>query len=319
MTAVTAVDEFAPLPFLVDAQLAIEKRRVATQVRRSHLQLNGRKDPDTDWLLKELNDLEERIDERVADMITNHPAYPWFNRVKGIGKENIGKVVGQIDITKAPMISSLWKFAGMHVVQVEVPPEEQFAEIQKSADALQAKLEQLRKKYAKHPEEEAKDVTVLTSVSIGGLMEELSGRLNGLEPVVRGYAPRRQSGQKLEYNSQLRVMCFRLATSLLRAQGCFAEYYDREKTKLVARYENQGILIVPTLELPKSNGKVLEVTDTIASNHVHMQAQRKMIKLFLGCLWLVWREAEGLPTRPPYAIEQLGHSHLISPWEMTDR
>jgi len=65
MTAVTAVDEFAPLPFLVDAQLAIEKRRVATQVRHSHLKLNGREDPDTDWLLQELNGLEERIDERV--------------------------------------------------------------------------------------------------------------------------------------------------------------------------------------------------------------------------------------------------------------
>jgi len=252
-------------------------------------------------------------------MIANHPAYPWFSRVKGIGKENIGKVVGQVNIRKAPTISSLWKFAGMDVVQVEVSPEEQFTEIQKSADALQVRLAQLRKKYARHPEKEAKDVTVLTSSAIGGLTESLLGQLDTLEPVVRGYAPRRVPGQKLKHNSQLRVMCFRLATSLLRAQGCFAGYYDKEKAKLVARYEKQGILIVPTLELPKVNGKVVEVAGTIASGHVHMQAQRKMIKLFLGCLWLVWREAEGLPTRPPYAIEQLGHTHLISPWEMTDR
>lgn len=314
-----AVVEPRPLATLVDAQLAVEKRRVATQVRQKHLALDERQDPDTDWLLGELEGLEERITARVANIITGHPAYPWFSRVKGVGKENIAKVVGQIDVAKAPTISSLWKFAGMHVVQVEVSPEQQFEEIQKSADALQAKLEQLREKYAKRPEKEGEDVTALTSSAIGDLTESLSGQLNNLEPVVRGYAPRRHSGQKLEYNSQLRVMCFRLATSLLRAQGCFAEYYDGEKAKLVTRYGNQGILIVPTLELPKVNGKVVEVAGTIASNHVHMQAQRKMIKLFLGCLWLVWREAEGLPTRPPYAIEQLGHTHLISPWAMTDR
>ena len=314
-----AVVEPRPLATLVDTQLAVEKRRVATQVRRSHLARDDRHDPDTNWLLGELEGLEERITDRVADIITGHPAYPWFSRVKGIGNENIAKVVGQIDIMRAPMISSLWKFAGMHVVQVEVSREEQFEEIQRSADALQVKLEQLRKKYAKHPEKEEKDIAVLTSSAIGGLTESLSRQLDNLEPVVRGYAPRRQSGQKLEYNSQLRVMCFRLAVSLLRAQGCFAEYYGREKAKLATRYENQGILIVPTLELPKVNGKVVEVAGTIASGHVHMQAQRKMIKLFLGCLWLVWREAEGLPTRPPYAIEQLGHTHLISPWEMTDR
>ncbi len=44
-----------------------------------------------------------------------------------------------------------------------------------------------------------------------------------------------------------------------------------------------------------------------------------MVKLFLACLWLVWREAEGLPSRSPYAIEKKGHSTVISPWEMIDR
>ena len=53
--------------------------------------------------------------------------------------------------------------------------------------------------------------------------------------------------------------------------------------------------------------------------HLDAMAVRKMIKLFLACLWLVWREAEGLPTRSPYAIEKKGHSTMISPWEMVDK
>lgn len=53
--------------------------------------------------------------------------------------------------------------------------------------------------------------------------------------------------------------------------------------------------------------------------HLDAMALRKMTKLFLSCLWLVWREAEGLPTRDPYPIERKGHTSLISPWEMVDR
>jgi hypothetical protein len=48
-------------------------------------------------------------------------------------------------------------------------------------------------------------------------------------------------------------------------------------------------------------------------------ALRKMVKLFLACLWLEWRKAEGLPLTKPYAIEQLGHDSFISPEEMCDR
>ena len=57
----------------------------------------------------------------------------------------------------------------------------------------------------------------------------------------------------------------------------------------------------------------------IAEGHVHNQAMRKMVKLFLACLWLTWREAEGLPVAKPYAIDQLGHDSYIAPWDMVDR
>lgn len=60
-----------------------------------------------------LAELEEHINDRIAYFIENHPAYPWFSLVKGVGKENIAKVIGLIDINKAPTISSLWMFAGL--------------------------------------------------------------------------------------------------------------------------------------------------------------------------------------------------------------
>lgn len=241
------------LPSLVDAALTIEKLRVAAEVRQSHLIRQGKQDPETEELHRRIKDLEDFVDSRVAHLIQGHPAYPWFSKVKGIGEENIGKVVGLIDIERAEHVSSLWKFAGFSVED--------------------------------------------------------------------GIAPqRRKGGGKLEYNSQLRSMCWRLGSSLLRVKGKFYKYYLKEKDKYYQRYENKGVSIVPATSLPKNKeGKRYEDNNMISEGHVHNQALRKTIKLFLACLWLVWREEESLPLTNPYAIDVLGHNSLIEPWEMTDR
>lgn len=265
------------LPHLVDASLAIEKPRVASEVRLAHLKLQNKEDPETEELLRRQKSLEEYVDGRVAQLVKEHPAYPWFSLVKGVGRENIGKVVGPIDIGKAHTISALWKFSG-------------FA-----------------------PDKEGK------------AMRRVKG------------------GGKLEYNSQLRSMCWRLATSLKRARGKFYHYYLKEKDKYIERFLNQGYKILPTpqgkwacsncgmswarkrditpcCDNPTIEKKLREEPPgVIWLGHLDAMAVRKMIKLFLGCLWLVWREAEGLPVTEPYAIDRLGHTKLISPWEMVDK
>lgn len=241
------------LTAMVDAVLVIEKLRVASEVRQSHLALQNRQDPETDELHRRLQDLEDYVDGRVAYLIKTHPAYGWFSKVKGIGKENIGKVVALIDIVKAPTPSSLWQFAG----------------------------------YA--PDKEGK------------AMRRVKG------------------GGKLSYNSQLRSMCWRVGSSLLRARGKFYGYYLKEKDKYQQRYDNEGVKIIPATRLPKKAGKKYEPAGVISEGHLHNQAMRKMIKLFLASLWVTWREAEGLPITKPYAIDQLGHNSYIDPWEMVDR
>ncbi|GAJ05750.1 unnamed protein product, partial [marine sediment metagenome] len=58
---------------MVDAALAVEKLRVASEVRQSHLARQGNQDPETDELHRRLKDLEEFVDGRVADLIQTHP------------------------------------------------------------------------------------------------------------------------------------------------------------------------------------------------------------------------------------------------------
>lgn len=263
------------LSALVDASIAIEKLRVAAQVRQSHLRKRNKADPETEDLCLKLAELEDYVNGRIAELIETHAAYPWFSLVKGVGKENIAKVIGLIDITKAPTISSLWMFAGL-------APED-------------------------------------------------------------GRAMKREKGKKLRYNSQLRSMVWRLANSLRIAKGNFYDYYIREKENYTERFTGQGYRILPTpsgvwacLNCGASWAKKRDITPCCADpeigrktreeppgviwlGHLDAMALRKMAKLFLACLWLVWREAENLPTRDPYAIARQGHTSLISPFEMVDR
>ncbi len=254
------------LSALTDTTLRIEKARVALQVRLSHLKLKGKQDALTEEALGKVDDLEKWIDKRIATLIQTHPAYPWFSKVKGVGGENIAKVLcsvrvkpergfdqdgNEIDLPFADSISALWKFAG----------------------------------YAP----------------------------------VDGHAMKRTSGEKLAYNSQLRSMCWRLGSSLLKANSNFKAYYDAQKQRYIERYTMAGVKVIPAAQLPKVGGKKQETEGLISEGHVHNQALRKMVKLFLACLWLEWRKMEGLSVREPYAIGIQGHTTMIDPWKMTDR
>jgi hypothetical protein len=263
------------LSALVDASIAIEKIRVSAQVRQSHLRRRNKAAPETEDLFRRLTELEDYVNDRIAHLIENHPAYHWFSLVKGVGRENIAKVIGLIDINRAPTISSLWMFAG-------------FA-----------------------PDD--------------------------------GKAMKKVKGQKLQYNSQLRSMAWRLANSLRIAKGKFYDYYIREKVNYTERFIGQGYKVLPTpggrwgcLNCGANWAKKRDITPCCTNpeiekrtreepsgvlwlGHLDAMALRKMTKLFLACLWLVWREAENLPTRVPYPIGRQGHTSLISPWEMIDR
>lgn len=298
--------EADPMVAFVDAGLTIEKLRVQCIVRRSHLAKRGRVDKHTDELVAKLIALEEYVDDTVAALVKQHPAYPWFSRIKGCGRENVAKVVGNIDVTKAATASSVVKWCG--------------------------------------------------------------------------YAPghdKRVKGQKLEYNAQLRSLCWRLGAAIKKAgirkkcyscgalvatqsQKCrvcqadisecpivatsrFCEYYFDEKAKYAMRFATQGYQILPTptggwrcanceaswarkadiemccpnIQIEKAVKK--EPPGVIWLGHLDAMAMRKMIKRFLVLLWAYWREAEGLPARVPYPQEYLGHDHMMKPEDMCDR
>lgn len=133
-----------------------------------------------------------------------------------------------------------------------------------------------------------------------------------------GFAPgqKRVKGQKIDYDAVGKTWCWRLGDCLLKANGKFKAVYDKRKEYEVARVLARGGKVKP------AKSKMGE--SDMSLGHVHARAMRHMIKVYLACMYKVWREGLGLPVQPPYIIgraDASGHVHTTEymPEEFADK
>jgi len=107
--------------------------------------------------------------------------------------------------------------------------------------------------------------------------------------VIDGKAERPVKGEKLHYNKRLKTTLYLIGDSFIKHRSPFRRIYDNAKRYYKANRPDW------------------------TAGHIHNAARRKMIKTFLACLWIVWREEVGLSTRPLYVEEKLGHTSIYRP------
>lgn len=129
-----------------------------------------------------------------------------------------------------------------------------------------------------------------TNRTCKGTLAQVAGPDDG----VRVAQPRAARGQKASYDAYAKKIMYLVGTGFLKARGSYEAVYRRERERLAR--ERPGW----------------------ADGRMHLAALRKAEKLFLSHLWLVWREALGLPITAPYAQAELGHDGYVGPWEMVE-
>ncbi len=220
-------------PLIDTRDRAIQKSRIAFGNRLAALENEQDKaDHDTFFLYEKwhqrFTDLEKELNEDIVSVAEDVPIVQQLCNIRGISYTLAAKLVSFIDISRAPTVSALWRYAG----------------------------------YA----------------------------------VFDGMRERKEKGKKLHYNTRLKCACYLVATSFLRTSGSpyralydkARDYYDKERPEWT-------------------------------KGHKHLASMRKMTKVFLAHLWIVWRTMEDLPTGQAYIIGRNGHSHTIEPmgfgWE----
>jgi len=128
--------------------------------------------------------------------------------------------------------------------------------------------------------------------------------------VIDGKAERNQKGVKSPFNRKLKGVCWNIADQFIKQQTpVYIDIYYAEKERLRR--------IHPDTLCCQCSCKWSDCTERKShkrqfnDGHIDNRARRKIIKIFLQHLWVVWREAEGLEVSAPYVQDVLGHTHIV--------
>lgn len=120
--------------------------------------------------------------------------------------------------------------------------------------------------------------------------------------VIDGRAQRRKKGERANWSSNLKVLCWKIGESFNKVGKAYRKELDAYKEALRAAH--------PEPVKVKEGGR----TKTLYTDgHIHNAGKRCTVKLFLSHLWEVWRTEEGLAVRPAYILEH-GHTDRKDPW-----
>lgn len=213
---------------------------------------------------------EAIVMNQAKPLIQDHPIWlEWLSRVRGIGPVLAGGIIARIPIERSPHVSQLWKYAGFGVT-----------------------IDKWVCPVCKHVIEHAK------GMGTQGAQVFCPDCKNVTQP--QGHADRPAKGEKLGYNPKLKVLIWKVVQSFIKQ--------DPKKSKYRQLYEH---FRAEYEERPCTKTHYNEKKEVIPcfDAHKHAKAGRKVGKIFLAHLYLVWRKIMGLPVSDPWVFWAKGGAH----------
>lgn len=311
---------------------ALDKLMAPMLARQDRLKKQNKNDYILNSVIDTLQSSKNDLMDNLEKIIKQHPAYPWFSKIKGVNAEGISKVLSPIRVKIEYMCNSC-------------------GNIQDNGDEClichSNKMRQLD--YAD---------------TISSLW-----RYAGLAIFPDGTIQKWRKGEKLDYNPELKTACWHVATSILKsglrkkcltcgellssskvdshkcsnaefvtvATSRYAQYYLNVKEEEYKKVVNKGIKVIQSSDVkscnscgaeitpkyvkycPSCNSKLFNDDSVIYEGRIHNRALRKMLRLFLAHLWIVWREKLGLEVTKPRSVDRVDPPEYLDPWLMIDR
>lgn len=242
---------------------------------------------------------EDTIKKELENVLQRFPIYTEFlSKIKGLGPVAAGWIVGEYDIHEASTVSKMWQYTGLNPGLV----------IGKKRKEMKNGRFSL----------ELTDTLVKADRQTPGFVSPFNKRLRTAMVGVMATDiiktnVRYRNADDDEYaqvpNAYRRIKKNKDGTEqkqvLLELSGYAKMYVDYK-----ARLESSDKMTTET----KKGGTVVEIPWKEATDgHRDMAAKRYMVKMFLKDLYVAWRTLEGLPVRPTYQEEYLGHVHSSPP------
>lgn len=101
--------------FLIERYYQTQEHRIAMGNQIFQLEEAGEPHEKLQEFFDQFHKIEKGIAKYLASALKDHPMWPWFQEVKGIGPILASALIANIDIAKAEHVSSLWKYCGLAV------------------------------------------------------------------------------------------------------------------------------------------------------------------------------------------------------------
>lgn len=155
---------------------------------------------------------EQTLRRGMEAALAHHPAWPWLSSVKGVGVTLAAKLLGRLDIHRAPAPSSFWAYCGLATVPA----------VEYHCDTCGLKMSF------------APGARVTGRHKAGGRSRDCTGTLKrslGPDDGVR-MAQSLTRGERAPYDATAKKICYLIGVSLVRAGGPYARGYRAERARL---------------------------------------------------------------------------------------
>lgn len=308
--------------FLVDAYYQMQENRIRTKHQVSTLAEPKKVDDEEDaevkvpephdvlaWLFGQEETLEKQIRGALDIYGLSDPTGVWARSVKGIGPVIAAGLLANIDITRAPTVGHIWRFAGLD-------PTSLWHGTARATSMVDGVIKELGIKPSEITDQAIERIASLINVSGIRLFDRLEDKSHTRANVIAAVAKR-------PWNASLKRLCFLIGESFVkvsnRPDDVYGKLYKSRKEWETERNSRQLYADQAKHSLETKNfGRDTEAYKWYSQGmlppaRIHLRAQRRAVKLFLAHFHEVlhWHEYGTLPPNP-YVFDHVpGHVHRL--------
>ena len=312
---------------IIDTFYRLQDNRTRTGNQRSALERAGKRRSVIDWFYAYFEATEKNIEIVLDEYVKTQALGRWVTSIHGISKILAAGLLAQIDITKAPTVGAIWRFAGIDPSIIRLsrddadtivkenckgksPTQEEVAKI---ANDLNRRFESVWRQGTEQPKKNAKPGDAV-SKTVGTVTKK---------SLAAGLARR-------PYNDDLKKLMWKIAEQVCsfhaKSEKSFYGplYFQRlaYETKKNEAGDYADIAAAKLNKVGKATKSYAAYKEgKLGEAEINNRARRWTVKLFLAHYHHVAYNLEFGKNPPnPYAFAILGHSKIIGPpnWPMSE-
>lgn len=261
-----------------------------------------------DIVLAQAEQLENNAKTFLEVFASEHPIWPWFKAVHGIGPVLSAGLIAHFGARPVPpTVGHWWRYAGLDPSQKWLKADELNAMWKETSGDIDMRTRIIAKTCGRDPETVIRDATI-------------NNKTGEDKPLTKANAIK--SLARIPFNRPLRTLCWKCGDQWVklgaRKDAYYARFYRNRKAEEIARNErgDRAKLAAKTLrEKPNHAQKAIYEQGKLPDGRIDLMARRATVKLFLSHMHEIWWTLEnpGKHLPAPFSITMPGHAHYLAP------